>query len=52
MLGTKITFQQITCSDLSPQGDGIFVKANTLSGYISDTPFANGTMKAVFEASI
>jgi hypothetical protein len=28
------------------------VKANTLSGYISDTPFANGTMKAVFEASI
>ncbi|KAF6743849.1 kinase-like domain-containing protein [Ephemerocybe angulata] len=47
---TKAQFQKINCVKVTRSGDPIFSKeSKLLEGYLSDTPLALGTMKAVFE---
>ena len=48
---TKMTFDKIVCTRISPHGDPIFEQKGALDGYLADTAMARGTMKIVFDVS-
>ncbi|TFK26791.1 hypothetical protein FA15DRAFT_587615, partial [Coprinopsis marcescibilis] len=46
---TKATFKMITCPHITPQGDPVFSTGETVTAWISESAFAHGSMKAVYE---
>ncbi|TFK18176.1 hypothetical protein FA15DRAFT_710110 [Coprinopsis marcescibilis] len=49
---TKMLFSKITCPQITLHGDPIFATGDNVTTWISDSAFAQGSMKAVYEIAV